>query len=172
MAIDSYDVSTPVRRSRRIASLKVKSEEKDIALSRIDKNTEGVDPITKTNTSDGASLSPVAKENGDGGVSNSHRGVLICTFLAFLSYAMLIPSLPDLLNAKLHGPAFYGTVQSTGNLMAMAAATPIGFVSDTLGSRGAVCGCFALGCFGSVLLMMGERHFLLPVFGLVLRRID
>lgn len=61
---------------------------------------------------------------------SGYHGVLLCTFMAFLSYAMLIPSLPDLLQTKKHGPAFYGSVQSISNFMAMLASTPIGYLSD------------------------------------------
>jgi len=100
------------------------------------------------------------------------HGVLICTFLAFVFYSSLIPSLPELLGVKELGATFYGTIQSISNFMAMLAATWVGALSDRYGKRSAIVGCFGMGCIGTALLGSRSMHWALPVLGLTLRRID
>jgi len=98
--------------------------------------------------------------------------VFLCTFLAFLSYAVLIPSLPELLGVKSLGPRVYGTLQSVGNLFGMIGATMLGSLSDQIGRRSVIISCFVLAFSGSLLLAGREVWTLLPIAGLLMRRID
>eukprot|EP00658_Telonema_sp_P-2_P005409 TRINITY_DN12018_c0_g1_i3.p2 TRINITY_DN12018_c0_g1~~TRINITY_DN12018_c0_g1_i3.p2 ORF type:complete len:260 (-),score=48.20 TRINITY_DN12018_c0_g1_i3:515-1294(-) len=68
--------------------------------------------------------------------------------------------------------SWYGVLQSVGNLSGMIGATLIGAASDRVGRKSAICCCFGVACLGSLCLALGQLHWMLPVLGLVLRRVD
>lgn len=117
--------------------------------------------------------------------------LLAVTLLSISGYAMTIPLLPQLVDADLLGPTYYGVVQSVANLVSLFAAPALGHVSDTRGRRVAAMCCASLGTMGTLLLgtkvfageqawshwatsgaALGSSLIWLPTLGMILRRVD
>ena len=105
---------------------------------------------------------------------------LVAMFASILGYAMVLPLLPQLLDADSLGPTLYGAVNSLGNFVALIAATWLGRLSDTHGRRPALLACASAGALGTVLLGMrlvlpaaaASTAQLLAVLGVIMRRVD
>lgn len=122
----------------------------------------------------------LAKPSRPPGFNMNELSILVVVFSSIIGYAMVLPLLPTLLDAQSLGATRYGAINSLGNLVALVAATGLGWHSDLHGRRSAVLVCAVVGTIGIILLGIrlllptagGGANQMLAVLGSVFRRVD